>query len=200
MIAVIDYGMGNLRSVQKGFEKAGFDAVVTDNAVTIDNASHIVLPGVGSFRDCMRNLEDRELVDPILKGINKGKPFLGICLGLQILFEKSEEFGNCSGLGIIRGKVVRFPASRLKVPHMGWDRIKKLRENPVLKDIDDGSFFYFVHSYYVVPADDVTSTTTEYGNIFTSSIYQDNIFACQFHPEKSQDDGLKVLKSFGEWS
>ena len=225
MIAVIDYGMGNIRSVQKGFEKVGFNAVITDKSATINNASHIVLPGVGSFQNCMRNLEERGLVEPILKGINKGKPFLGICLGLQLLFEESEEFGHCPGLGVIKGKVVRFQVSSsdggttnfkttswsnkefyrpctsiLKVPHMGWNRIKKLKENPVLKDIDDGSFFYFVHSYYVVPTDDVSATTTEYGGIFTSSVYIDNIFACQFHPEKSQDDGLKILKSFGEWS
>jgi len=199
MIAVIDYGMGNLRSVQKGFERVGFDAVVTDEAATIDNASHIVLPGVGSFQDCMRNLENRALVAPILKGIDKGKPFLGICLGLQLLFEESEEFGSCKGLGVIKGKVVRFSQGGLKVPHMGWNSITKVKETPVLKEIGDGSYFYFVHSYYVVPADDVSATTTEYGHNFTSSILKDNVFACQFHPEKSQDDGLKILKSFGEW-
>jgi imidazole glycerol-phosphate synthase subunit HisH len=200
MIAVVDYGMGNLRSVQKGFEKVGFDAVVTDSADVIGNASHIVLPGVGAFKDCMYNLETRGLVDPILSGIEKGKPFLGICLGLQLLFEESEEFGHHKGLGLIKGKVVRFPKSELKVPHMGWNSIKKAGRSPVLREVEDGSYLYFVHSYYVVPGDGVTETTTEYGLEFTSSICRDNIFACQFHPEKSQGTGLKILKAFGEWN
>ena len=163
MIAVIDYGMGNLRSVQKGFEKVGFDAVVSAEREVIENASHLVLPGVGAFKDCMHNLEERGLVEPVLKGIEKGKPFLGICLGLQLLFEKSEEFGAHKGLGLIKGKVARFPKSDLKVPHMGWNSIKKLSDTPLLKQIDDNSFFYFVHSYYVIPEDNVTATSTEYG-------------------------------------
>ena len=200
MIAVIDYGMGNLRSVQKGFEKVGFDAVVSAEREVIENASHLVLPGVGAFKDCMHNLEERGLVEPVLKGIEKGKPFLGICLGLQLLFEKSEEFGAHKGLGLIKGKVARFPKSDLKVPHMGWNSIKKLSDTPLLKQIDDNSFFYFVHSYYVIPEDNVTATSTEYGLEFTSSIIKDNIFACQFHPEKSQKEGLKILKAFGEWN
>jgi glutamine amidotransferase len=192
--------MGNLRSVQKGLQKVGFDAVVTDSADVIENASHLVLPGVGAFKDCMYNLEKRGLVDPILRGVEKGKPFLGICLGLQLLFEESEEFGCHKGLGLIKGKVVRFPKSELKVPHMGWNSINKVGKSPVLRGVEDGSYLYFVHSYYVVPEDDVTETTTEYGLEFTSSICMDNIFACQFHPEKSQETGLKILKAFGEWS
>lgn len=200
MIAVIDYGMGNLKSVQKGFEKVGFDAVVSSEQEVIENASHLVLPGVGAFKDCMHNLEEKGLVEPVLKGIEKGKPFLGICLGLQLLFEKSEEFGAHKGLGLIKGKVARFPKSELKVPHMGWNSIKKKSDTPLLKQIDDNSYFYFVHSYYVIPEDNVTATSTEYGFEFTSSIIKDNIFACQFHPEKSQKDGLKILKAFGEWS
>lgn len=199
MIAVIDYGMGNLRSVQKGFERVGLDAIVTDDPKVIDDAHRIVLPGVGAFRDCMTNLENRGLIEPVLKGIEKGKPFLGICLGLQLLFEESEEFVLQRGLGVIKGKVVRFDSELLKVPHIGWNSIKKVGDCPVLKDVDDGSYFYFVHSYYVVPANNVTATTTEYGVEFTSSIARDNIFACQFHPEKSQEDGLKILKAFGEW-
>ncbi len=199
MIAVVDYGMGNLRSVQKGFEKVGYDAVVTGDPGVIDDASHIVLPGVGAFRDCMHNLDERGLAEPVVKCIEKGKPFLGICLGLQLLFEESEEFGTHRGLGVVKGKVVRFPGNNLKVPHMGWNSVKKVKDIPLLGSVDDGSYFYFVHSYYVVPEEDVTATTTEYGVEFTSSIWRDNIFACQFHPEKSQEEGLKILKAFGEW-
>lgn len=200
MIAIIDYGMGNLRSVQKGFEKTGFQAVVTSNKETIANASHIVLPGVGAFKDCMHNLEEMGLVEPIQSGVKKGKPFLGICLGLQLLFEESEEFGSHHGIGLIKGKVKKFPKSDLKIPHMGWNSIEKVAHTPLLKEVDNGAYFYFVHSYYVVPENDVTATKTEYGLEFTSSIAKDNIFACQFHPEKSQQEGLKILKAFGEWS
>ena len=200
MIAVIDYGMGNLRSVQKGFERVGFDAVVTSDIKIIESASKIVLPGVGAFTDCMNNLEDRGLVEPVIRGIEKGKPFLGICLGLQLLFEESEEFGNRKGLGVIKGKVKRFPKGDLKVPHMGWNSIKKVKDTPLLADLADDSYLYFVHSYYVLPDEDVAATTTDYGMEFTSSIVKDNIFACQFHPEKSQADGLKILKAFGGWN
>jgi glutamine amidotransferase len=200
MIAVIDYGMGNLRSVQKGFEKVGFEAVVTSDIKTIESASKIVLPGVGAFTDCMNNLEDRGLVEPVIRAIENGKPFLGICLGLQLLFEESEEFGNRKGLGLIKGKVKRFPKGDLKVPHMGWNSIKKVKDTPLLADLADDSYLYFVHSYYVLPDEDVTATTTDYGMEFTSSIVKDNIFACQFHPEKSQADGLKILKAFGGWN
>ena len=200
MIAVIDYGMGNLRSVQKGFEKVGFEAVVTSDIKTIESASKIVLPGVGAFTDCMNNLEGRGLVEPVIRAIEKGKPFLGICLGLQLLFEESDEFGNCKGLGVVKGKVKRFPTSEMKVPHMGWNSIKKVKDTPLLADLADDSYLYFVHSYYVLPEEDVTATTTDYGMKFTSSIVKDNIFACQFHPEKSQADGLKILKAFGGWN
>lgn len=198
MIAVVDYGMGNLRSVQKGFHKVGMDAIITDNPRLIAEASHIVLPGVGAFKDCMLNLESRSLVEPVLKGIKAGKPFLGICLGLQLLFEESEEFGSHNGLGLIKGKVARFPKSDLKVPHMGWNDVHISRNSRLLNKSDEGSYFYFVHSYYVVPDEEVTITTTDYGQTFTSSIEKDNIFACQFHPEKSQHAGLKLLKRFGE--
>ena len=200
MIAVVDYGMGNLRSVQKGFEKVGLEAIVTSDIKTIESASRIVLPGVGAFTDCMNNLEDRGLIEPVIRGIEKGKPFLGICLGLQLLFEESEEFGNRKGLGVIKGKVKRFPKGDLKVPHMGWNSIKKVKDTPILADLADDSYLYFVHSYYVLPDEDVTATTTGYGMEFTSSIVKDNIFACQFHPEKSQADGLKILKAFGGWN
>ncbi|MBI5326850.1 MAG: imidazole glycerol phosphate synthase subunit HisH [Deltaproteobacteria bacterium] len=218
MIAIIDYDMGNLRSVQKGFERAGHPCIITRDSKEISNASHVVLPGVGAFKDCMDNLKNYELVDPILLAIKSGKPFLGICLGLQLLFSESEEFGRHEGLDVIKGKVKKFQVSSfkfqenetkttstcnlqpttLKIPHMGWNDIKIKNRPPVLKDIPDGSYLYFVHSYYVVPKDDsVIATTTSYGIDFASSICKDNIFACQFHPEKSQKIGLQILKNFG---
>lgn len=199
MIAVIDYGMGNLRSVQKALEHVGHQAVVTRDRGTLSNASHLVLPGVGAFADCMRNLEQLGLVDPLLDGIQQGKPFLGICLGMQLLFTKSEEFGIHRGLDLIKGRVVRFPSTGLKVPHMGWNRIRPRRSHPLLDGLPEGSYVYFVHSYYVVPDNpDVIVTGTDYGVEFASSIARDNIFACQFHPEKSQSVGLRILKNFAE--
>ncbi len=202
MIAVIDYGMGNLRSVAKAFLKIGAEIIVTDNPEDVKRAEAIVLPGVGAFPDCMRNLQERGLIDPLLRSIEKGKPYLGICLGLQILFDESEEFGLNRGLGIIHGRVkrFRFQDSSLKIPHMGWNNIRILKDSPLFKYIPDGSYFYFVHSYYVVPGDrDVIASETEYGEVFTSSIWKDNIMATQFHPEKSQSLGLKVLKGFMEF-
>ena len=200
MIAIIDYGMGNLRSVEKGFLKVGIDAKVVSRPSALDDAHAIVLPGVGSFKDCMRNLENMALIDPILRSIETGKPYLGICLGLQVLFTESEEFGFCKGLGIFEGKVVRFQIN-LKVPHMGWNNITISRRPPLLNGIEDEAFFYFVHSFYVVPRNsDVIATTTDYGVRFTSMVWKDNIFATQFHPEKSQDMGLRILKNFGDFS
>ena len=206
MIAIIDYGMGNLRSVQKGFEKVGHNAIVTSDQATIMDASHVVLPGVGAFPDCMRNLEEKGLLDIVPKVINSGRPFLGICLGLQLLFTESEEFGIHKGLDIIKGRVVKFDfsaqsleASHLKVPHMGWNTVAVKRRPPAMEGIDEGAYFYFVHSYYVVPEDEkVVATTTAYGVEFASSIWKDNLFATQFHPEKSQEKGLRILKNFGD--
>jgi glutamine amidotransferase len=202
MIAIIDYGMGNLRSVQKGFERMGHEAVVTSDAKTIQNASKVVLPGVGAFPDCMRNLEQYGLIDAVRKSIGSGKPFLGICLGLQLLFTESEEFGISQGLDIIKGRVIRFKGPEftdLKIPHMGWNSITIKRRAPALRDVPDNSHVYFVHSFHVVPEDKgVIATTTPYGIDFVSSIWKDNIFAVQFHPEKSQALGLSILKRFGE--
>lgn len=202
MIAIVDYGMGNLRSVQKGFERMGHDATVTRDPKVIGSASKVVLPGVGAFPDCMRNLEEYGLIDAVRRSISSGKPFLGICLGLQLLFTESEEFGISKGLDIVKGKVIRFkgPAfDALKVPHMGWNNVSIKRRPPALADVPEGSHFYFVHSFYVVPEDKgVIATTTDYGVEFVSSIWKDNIFAVQFHPEKSQDLGLSILKRFGE--
>jgi imidazole glycerol-phosphate synthase subunit HisH len=197
-IVIIDYGMGNLRSVQKGFEKIGVEAKLTRNKKEIDRASAIVLPGVGAFKDCMENLEKYGLVDHLLRSIEKGKPYLGICLGLQILFSESEEFGSHRGLDLIRGKVVKFrPDTEHKVPHMGWNTVEKQKEVRMLQGIESGDFFYFVHSYYVIPEEaQWISTFTHYGTPFVSSIWKENIFATQFHPEKSQQKGLRILENF----
>ncbi len=209
MIAIVDYGMGNLRSVQKGFEKVGTPARVVQDPASVRSASAVVLPGVGAFRDCMRHLEERSLTDSIRAHIEAGKPYLGICLGLQILFTESEEFGRFEGLDIIPGKVRKFrferaeggTKSRYKIPHMGWNAIRKLSAPPVLADVPDGAYLYFVHSYYVDPEDPaVVATRTEYGVEFTSMIWKDNIFATQFHPEKSQALGLSILKNFARLS
>ncbi len=197
-IVIVDYGMGNLRNVQRGFEKVGFDAKVTRSRKAIEGAAGIVLPGVGAFKDCMINLDRYNLTEPILRSIKKGKPYLGICLGLQILFSESEEFGRHKGLDVVKGKVVRFkPDPEHKVPHMGWNTVEMKKEVPMLKGIKSGDFFYFVHSYYVVPDEEEwVGTSTSYGTSFASSIWKDNIFATQFHPEKSQDKGLKILETF----
>lgn len=207
MIAIVDYGMGNLRSVEKGFLKIGADVMVTSDPKVISNSKGVVLPGVGAFRDCMASLERLDLLELIKTEITKGKPYLGICLGLQILFSESEEFGICKGMGIFRGKVQRFrfdnsahsPAdgSILKIPHMGWNTVRIINNSPIFAEIPDNSYFYFVHSYYVSPEDeDIIAAKTHYGIDFTSMIRKDNVFATQFHPEKSQQLGIKVLNGF----
>lgn len=199
MIAIIDYGMGNLRSVEKGFLKVGVDVRVTNKAEDVNNADGVVLPGVGAFKDCMRELANLDLIDAVAGAIKKGKPYLGICLGLQVLFSESEEFGKCTGLDILRGKVVRFESSDLKIPQMGWNQLNIKNNNPLFNGIPDKSYFYFVHSFYVAPEDNsIIATTTDYGIEFTSSVRKDNIFAVQFHPEKSQALGLRLLKNFGD--
>jgi glutamine amidotransferase len=207
MIAIIDYGMGNLRSVEKAFEKVGFESVVTDKSETIEKADKIVLPGVGAFKDAKEGLQERNLVEPIINHIKKRKLFLGICLGFQLLFTRSNEDGEHEGLNIISGEVVRFKPDRLsggdnqklKIPHMGWNRIRARKEVPILKGLPDNPYMYFVHSYYVIPdRRDVVATETEYGGAFVSMISIDNVFAMQFHPEKSQHYGLMILKNFGE--
>ena len=201
MIAIIDYGMGNLRSVQKGLERTGFDAVVTRDAGAIESARGVVLPGVGAFSACMENLERFGLIEPIRKIVRQQKPFLGICLGFQLLFSESEEFGNQKGLDLFRGKVIGFrPGENLKVPHMGWNQIEKTKDSPFLEGLSSGDYVYFVHSFYVVPEDSsLVATTTDYGNSFVSSIATDHLFACQFHPEKSQELGLRILANFGRF-
>lgn len=198
MIAIIDYGMGNLRSVQKGFEKVGFPAQVTSDPEMVRKAEKVVLPGVGAFGDAMVNLRAANMLEVIKETVAAGKPFLGICLGLQLMFDSSEEFGFHEGLHIFPGRVRLLPPG-LKVPHLGWNQIKIQKQDPILMDIPDGSMFYFVHSYYVEPADSqVTTTLTDYGIDFTSIASQDNVFGIQFHPEKSSTIGLRILKNFGE--
>ena len=200
MITIIDYQMGNLRSVQKAFEKVGQPAEVTSDASAVARAEKIVLPGVGAFQDAKAELEKRGLVEPIREAINAGKPFLGICLGLQLLFDVSYEDGEHRGLGIVPGEVVRFdvPAGT-KVPHMGWNELAFRGSCPLLEGIDDGSHFYFVHSYYVAPRDSaVVAATANYLDPFCAMIWRDNLFATQFHPEKSQADGLRLLENFAK--
>ena len=205
MIAVIDYGMGNLRSVQKSLEFVGAKVIVTHDPDLILNANSVVLPGVGAFKDCMANLKKLKLVDPIRKFIDGGKPFLGICLGLQVLFEESEEYGPVAGLGILPGKVVKFPGGSsetkngrpIKIPHMGWNQIKVKKNVPLFGAVGDAPYFYFVHSYYVVPEDqNMIAAVTNYGVEFVSGIQHKNIYAFQFHPEKSQTLGLSILERF----
>ncbi len=203
MIVIIDYGMGNLKSVYNAFRSLDIDCKISSSPEDIYNAKGVVLPGVGAFPICMENLKKLNLIDPIKEVVLK-KPFLGICLGLQLLFEESDEFGPVKGLGVLPGKVKRFPdnisfeGERLKVPHMGWSEIKKVKDTKILEDIKDNSFFYFVHSYYVETEESIVATKTFYGIDFTSSIAVDNLFACQFHPEKSQSLGLKILKNFSK--
>lgn len=197
MIAIIDYGMGNLRSVQKGFEQVGVTAEIVQQPEDLKKFAGLVLPGVGAFKDAMDNLQEAGMIEAIHESIKSGKPFLGICLGFQLLFETSEEWGLNPGLGLFPGQVRRFDDT-LKVPHMGWNQIEIQKESPILKGIPDGSSFYFVHSYYADPGDkEVITTLTDYGIKFTSIVDRDNIFGIQFHPEKSSTLGLKILENFG---
>ena len=197
MIAIVDYGMGNLRSVGNAFARLGANAVVTRDADEIKRANAMVLPGVGAFGRCVENLRKFGLFDLIREEIASGKRYLGICLGLQILFESSEEAPGVPGMGVIRGSVARF-AGGLKVPHMGWNNIEIRKNSRVLKEIENGAYLYFVHSFYPAPYENVAATTTPYGIDFVSAIEKDNVFACQFHPEKSQAIGLHILANFVE--
>jgi len=204
MIAIVDYGMGNLRSAQKGFEKAGHGAIVTDDPAAIRDAEAVVLPGVGAFRDCYLGLEQRGLVPVVQEAAASGRPFLGICIGFQLLFDESEEGGLCRGLGILPGRIVRFPSAKatgLKVPHMGWNRIDPVpgRTCRLLDDLSERPYAYFVHSYYAEPAEDtLVYATCHYGIDFPAVVGRDNVFAVQFHPEKSQEEGVAILRAFGD--
>ena len=200
--ALIDYGMGNLGSVAKALETVGFEVVRTSDPQVVKRCDSIVLPGVGAFGDAMKHLEELELIDTLKREIlDRKKPFLGICLGLQLLFERSYEFGEHKGLGIFEGEVLHFGDRVSKVPHMGWNEIHPKREHPVLKGLKGGDFFYFVHSYYVSPRQtDIVLTETDYdGFLFTSGVARENIVAFQFHPEKSQRKGLHLLGNFKDF-
>lgn len=199
MIAIVDYGAGNLRSAQKAFERNGVEALVTDDPETIRQAAGVVLPGVGAFRDCYDGIASRGLTDVVGETIHTDKPFLGICVGLQLLFTESEEGGLHPGFNIIKGSVRRFSANEeRKVPHMGWNQIEILRRDcPLFEGVESGDFVYFVHSYYVIPSEeDVIAAVTDYGVKFCSAVWRRNLFGVQFHPEKSQHLGLRILANF----
>lgn len=199
-IAIIDYGMANLRSVQKGFAQVGVSSRIVSNPSELVGADRVVLPGVGAFKDAIATLRQAGWVEPVKRHIERGRPLLGICLGLQLLFEKGYEDGEHDGLGILAGKCIRFEVDRtlgLKVPHMGWNQLRVKRPCPLYEGLDEGCGVYFVHSYHVVPADaGVIATTTDYGVEFVSSVWRDNLAATQFHPEKSQSVGLSILANF----
>jgi imidazole glycerol-phosphate synthase subunit HisH len=201
-IAIIDYGMANLRSVQKAFEQVGAQAHIVSRPEEIDKAEKLVLPGVGALADAIATVREKDLAGPIARHVEKGRLFFGICLGLQMLFDVGYEDGEYRGLGIVPGKCVRFDVDEtlgLKVPHMGWNQLEARRPTPMLRDLPAGCSVYFVHSYHVMPADEsVVATTTDYGRPFVSSIWRDNLFATQFHPEKSQKVGLQILRNFAE--
>lgn len=198
MIAIIDYGMGNLRSVQKAFEYLGKEAVITDRPDTIAAASHVVLPGVGAFEDAMARLRATGLDQALLEAARAGKPILGICLGMQMMFEASEENGHFAGLGLFPGTVTRFEDQGLKIPHMGWNTLRT-RDCPLF-DAGEDPCVYFVHSYCMADVNNEwTAATCEYGQTFTAAICRGNVMATQFHPEKSGEAGLKMLRRFAEW-
>lgn len=199
LIAIIDYGAGNLHSVKNALDFLGAESVITSSADEILNADKVILPGVGAFGDAMASLNERGLVEVIKKAAKSGKPFLGICLGMQLLFTESEESPGVLGLDIFKGKIVRIPNTGLKIPHIGWNDIKLTKNSKILGNLGDEPFVYFVHSYYLQADDEsVVSSYTEYGKRLDVSVEQDNIFATQFHPEKSGKTGLKILKNFVE--
>jgi glutamine amidotransferase len=198
-ILIVDYGMGNLRSVQKAFEKVGCAAEISGDPSRVGAADRLVLPGVGAFRDAIARLRESGLAEPILDHVKAGRPFLGICLGLQLLFAKSYEDGEYAGLNLFPGEVVRFPdVPGLKVPHMGWNQLRVRRPAALFRDVPDGASVYFVHSYYAVPKNaGIVATETDYSGPFCSAVWHENVYATQFHPEKSQRVGLTMLRNFG---
>ena len=197
-VAIIDYGVGNLRSVEKAFAANGHDAIVTSEKRELRNASKLVLPGVGAFAACMNAFREGGLVELVLERVALGVPLLGVCVGMQMLFEESDEFGKSRGLGLLRGRVCRF-GEELVVPQVGWNSIQQRKEHVLFAGIDDESFFYFVHSYYCEPADPgVVTGETEYGVRYASVVAQQNIFGVQFHPENSQTVGLRLLSNFAQ--
>ncbi len=198
MISIIDYKVGNLRSLQKALEKLGYDAIITDKIDKINNSDAIILPGVGAFRDAIKSLKSRGLVECIKNNVKKGKPLLGICLGMQLLYDKSYEDGEYGGLGILPGIVVKIEGERLKVPHMGWNNLRLEKDSNILKYVKENDFVYFVHSYYVESSGDELIAWTNYGNKIPAVVGNYNVYGVQFHPEKSGKVGLSILKGFGE--
>ena len=200
MIALLDYGAGNVRSVQKALTAAGGDVQLATNPETVAQADAVVLPGVGAFDDCINAMQRQELFEAVREFVFTGKPFLGICVGYQAMFERSEEFNSCAaGLGFFKGSVVRFPNGQgLKIPQIGWNQIEITQPDcPLYQDVEDGCHVYFVHSFHPKPEDEsIAATRTTYGVDFVSSVWRDNVFATQFHPEKSQRVGLKILENF----
>ncbi|MBQ2752696.1 MAG: imidazole glycerol phosphate synthase subunit HisH [Firmicutes bacterium] len=196
MIAIIDYGMGNLRSVQKAFEFIGHEAVITDDPDVILKADKVVLPGVGAFSDAIKTIKEKKLDKAIYEAVESGKPFLGICLGMQLIFDKSYENGEFEGLGIIPGKVVRLPEN-VKIPHIGWNNLNIKMRNPLFEGLGESPYVYFVHSYYLETDAPVVSATTDYGKEIQVAVQKGNVFALQFHPEKSGSTGLRILENFG---
>ena len=200
MIAIIDYDAGNIKSVEKALKTLGQEVIVTRDAEIILKADKVILPGVGAFGDAMGKLHDYGLVDVIYKVVEKNTPFLGICLGLQLMFESSEETPGVEGLGILKGKIVKIPENGdLKIPHMGWNSLHFQNEGRLFANLPQDSYVYFVHSYYLQADDEsIVKATTDYSTCIHASVEKDNVFACQFHPEKSSDVGLTILKNFCE--
>lgn len=196
MIAIIDYGMGNLRSVQKALEFVGQNAVVTDDIKEMERADKLVLPGVGAFGDAISTIREKGIDKVIYDGVSKDKPFLGICLGMQMVFDKSYEYGEYEGLGLISGEIKLLP-DNVKKPHIGWNNLNVKKRAPLFENTGESPYVYFVHSYYLETNEPVVSATTDYGREIQVAVQKDNIFALQFHPEKSGDVGLEILKSFG---
>ncbi len=200
MIAIIDYDAGNIKSVEKALQKLGQEVVITRDADTILNADKVILPGVGAFGDAMANLKKYKMDQVIYQVVEKGTPFLGICLGLQLLFEKSDESKGVAGLGILKGEICKIPDQEgLKIPHMGWNSLHLQNEGRLFKNIEEDAYVYFVHSYYLkAEEEEIVKATTEYSTHIHASVEKGNVFACQFHPEKSSDVGMQILKNFVE--
>lgn len=201
MIAIIDYGVGNLFSLSSSFKAIGYDTVVTGNAEEIKKADKVILPGVGAFSDAIAKLHSSGLDQVVCEEVRSGKPLMGICLGMQMLFERSCEYGTHQGLGLISGEVIPMEntlPNELKIPHIGWNYLKIKKNNPLFKYINDGDFVYFVHSFYADNCEDSVIATTDYGKEITAVVARDNVYGCQFHPEKSGEIGLKILKAFCE--
>jgi len=196
MIAIIDYGMGNLRSVQKAFEYLGNKAVITQQPSEIQKADKVVLPGVGAFRDAMQTIKQKGIDKVLYDVVEQKKPLLGICLGMQMFFEKSYEYGEHKGLGILQGEIVKLPEN-VKIPHMGWNSLNIKKKNPLFEGLSQEPYVYFVHSYHLNTEADIVSATTYYGKEIQVAAQKENVFALQFHPEKSGDVGLNILQNFG---